>query len=214
MEDKQKAKNQILYLLKTKGVHTATNLAQQLQVSPMAIRQHLQALRSEGLVTYQEDRRPVGRPVKLWQLTAQSTHLFPDSHGDLMVDLLRGIETVFGATGIEKVLAERIQRQLNVYAKKLLAEEHHQDWRTRVAGLAQIRDGEGYMTEAIAQDDGALILVENHCPILAAARTCQQFCESELELFTAILGKEVTVTRVEHILNGDRCCAYLIRERI
>ncbi|MCY7282030.1 MAG: HTH domain-containing protein, partial [Cyanobacteria bacterium CAN_BIN43] len=66
---KQKVKDQILHLLKMQGAQTATDIAEQVQVSPMAIRQHLQRLQAERWVTYQEERRPLGRPVKLWELT-------------------------------------------------------------------------------------------------------------------------------------------------
>ena len=65
--EKVKVKQQILYLLKVKGQQPAVDLAAQLDVSPMAIRQHLQVLQDEQLVTYAEQRQPVGRPLKLWR---------------------------------------------------------------------------------------------------------------------------------------------------
>lgn len=55
-----------------------------------------------------------------------------------------------------------------------------------------------------------LLLVENHCPICTAARVCQGFCRSELEVFRDVLGPEVEVERVEHVLAGGRRCAYRI----
>ena len=57
---------------------------------------------------------------------------------------------------------------------------------------------------------GGLLLVENHCPICAAATACQGFCTSELDIFRAVLGPGVTVERSEHIVGGDRRCAYRI----
>ena len=56
------------------------------------------------------------------------------------------------------------------------------------------------------------ILAENHCPICAAARTCQGFCRSELALFRSLLAP-ANVTRVEYLLDGARRCAYRIRRR-
>ena len=32
------------------------------------------------------------------------------------------------------------------------------------------------MAEVEPQDDGSLLLIENHCPICAAATSCQSFC--------------------------------------
>lgn len=219
LEDKQKAKDQILHWLKVRGAQTATALAEQLQVSPMAVRQHLQALQAEQWVTYQEEKRPLGRPVKLWQLTERSLQLFPDSHADLMVDLLAGIQSLFGAEGLEKLVAERMQRQLQTYSSKLPEAIAMDGWASWVAQvgivepvqhLARLRTQEGYMAEVVEQE-GACLLIENHCPICAAAQTCQKLCGSELELFRMLLGPQATVERVEHLIQGDRRCAYQIR---
>ena len=79
--------------------------------------------------------------------------------------------------------------------------------------LIDIRSREGYMAEWRVDDDGSLLLVENHCPICAAAATCQGFCRSELEVFQEVLGPSVAIERVEHILAGARRCAYRIREK-
>ena len=65
------------------------------------------------------------------------------------------------------------------------------------------------MAEASATDDGFL-LVENHCPICAAATACQGFCRSELDAFRRTLGPGCRVDRVNHILAGARRCAYRI----
>jgi len=56
-------------------------------------------------------------------------------------------------------------------------------------------------------------LVENHCPICAAAKVCTGFCSTEQDLFRAVLGEKVIVERVEHIVAGDRRCAYRIQEQ-
>jgi predicted ArsR family transcriptional regulator len=204
---KQKVKDQILHLLKMQGAQTATAIAAQVQVSPMAIRQHLQSLQAERWVTYQEERRPLGRPVKLWELTLQAGDRFPNSHADLMVDLLKSVESVFGDAGLAQLVAERSQRQVQTYHAKVAKTG---TWQQRVWAIAQLRTQEGYMAEVIELPKGDLLLVENHCPIYAAAQTCQKLCGAELEVFRAVLGAGVTVERVEHILAGDRRCAYRV----
>lgn len=83
----------------------------------------------------------------------------------------------------------------------------------RVARLAEIRDREGYMAEYIKEEDGFL-LMEDHCPICAAAQACQRFCKSELETFQAVLGEDINIHRVEHIIAGARRCAYRIQREV
>jgi predicted ArsR family transcriptional regulator len=66
------------------------------------------------------------------------------------------------------------------------------------------------MAEFEMQGDSSFLLIENHCPICAAAKTCQGFCRSELELFRAAFGPDMSVTRQEHLLSEGRRCVYRI----
>lgn len=81
-----------------------------------------------------------------------------------------------------------------------------------VTFFLQIRERAGYMAQMEPLDEGWL-LVENHCPICVAARKCQGFCRSELQIFQAALGDENVVERREHLISGDRRCAYSIQPR-
>jgi predicted ArsR family transcriptional regulator len=76
--------------------------------------------------------------------------------------------------------------------------------------LVEIRTGEGYMAEVQAQADGSFLLVENHCPICAAAAACTGLCAREMEIFQSVLGENVKIDRVEHMISGARRCAYQI----
>ena len=74
-----------------------------------------------------------------------------------------------------------------------------------------MRTAEGYLAEAVPQGDGAVLLVEHHCPIADAARSCSGFCQGELELFRKVLGDDVVIERTQHLMAGDQRCAYRIR---
>jgi len=77
-----------------------------------------------------------------------------------------------------------------------------------------VRTEEGYMAEVRGEKDGSYLLVENHCPICAAANSCQGFCATELDLFRSVLGQGVDVEREDHIVSGDRRCAYRVKPKI
>ena len=66
------------------------------------------------------------------------------------------------------------------------------------------------MAEWRRDDDGSLVLVENHCPICAAAAKCQNLCRSELAIFRDVLGEAAEVERTDHVLAGARRCAYRV----
>ena len=66
------------------------------------------------------------------------------------------------------------------------------------------------MAEVTPEGHGQYLFIENHCPICAAAATCQGLCREELSLFRAVLGDKARVERTDHILAGARRCAYRI----
>ncbi len=197
----------MLFELKMGGPQTAGELALRLGVTAMAVRQHLAALESEQLVGFVDERRRVGRPARVWRLSERASERFPDSHAELTVDLIETLREVYGEEGLERLVDVRTQRQLEAYRRQLPGENAPLE--ERLEALARLRVREGYMAEWRRERDGFLF-VENHCPICAAATTCQRFCRDELELFRKLLGSDVRVERTEHIMAGARRCAYRI----
>jgi predicted ArsR family transcriptional regulator len=63
------------------------------------------------------------------------------------------------------------------------------------------------------KEGDSYLLVENHCPICAAAAACTGFCRSEQAIFEHVLGRDIRVERIEHLLAGARRCAYRITTR-
>ena len=204
-------RERVLFLLKTKGPQTAARMSSELGVTTMAVRQHLAVLEAEKLVDFTIQRREVGRPARVWQLTPKANERFSDGHSELAVGMLQAIQGAFGEQGLERLTQERTRQQADSYGARMPAPGAPIE--ERVATLAKMRCEEGYMAEWSRGRNGVIELVENHCSIANAARICPQLCSSELSLFRTLLGDDVSVDRVEHILSGDRCCAYRITER-
>jgi len=202
------ARERVLLVLKTKGSHTAARISKRLGVTAMAVRQQLAVLEREELVDFIDERRKVGRPARLWRLTQKGYDRFPDCHAELAVGMLQAVQSAFGDEGVDRLAAERTRQQAESYRARLAGLDNSLE--ERVATLARIRREEGYMAEWRRRPDGALELVENHCAIAKAARVCPKLCASELALFRAVLGDDVGVERIEHILTGGRCCSYRI----
>jgi predicted ArsR family transcriptional regulator len=202
------ARDKVLFQLKTRGPQTAGQLASRLGVTAMAVRQHLYTLAGDGLVAFADERRKVGRPARVWSITPAASSRFPDTHGDLTVELLKAVRTTFGEDGLDRLIGERSRQQREAYRSRMPAARAPLE--ERVAALARIRCEEGYMAEWSKDESGALVLSENHCPICAAATVCQGFCRDELAMFRELLGESVKITRTDHILAGARRCAYRI----
>ena len=197
----------ILKLLKTLGSTDATTLALRLKVSPMAVRQHLYKLRDEGSVNCREKAQGVGRPEKFWALTHYANRFFPDDHSTFVVKLIKAVEAQYGSKALQRILKNAIGNQISTYRERISKKA---SLPKKLAHLAEIRTAEGYMAEVGSKDSASFLFVENHCPICKAATACNAVCEAELSLFRSIFGKQVRLERTEHILSGDRRCAYQV----
>ena len=205
----ERTKSRLLFALKTSGPQTAAELAERENVTAVAARQHLDSLSAEGLVVYEDVKGAVGRPKRLWSLSQEGHQQFPDNHSGLVVSLLDGLKELYGQNGLEQLILHREQEARRVYGK---AVEGVEALDAKLAILADLRSREGYMASVeIDPEEDGFLLIENHCSICAAATACQGFCRSEMRLFQDVLGKNVRLTRAEHLLSGGRRCVYKIR---
>jgi len=197
-------------LLKREGPISADSAAAKLGITAMAVRQHLYALEAEGEAAHVAEARPRGRPVKLWRLTEAADSHFADSHSSLATDLIVQMKKAFGEEGVDRLLKLRNAELEKTYRAKT---DQAPSLRAKLEALARIRSAEGYMAEVRRDPEtGDWLLVENHCPICSAARLCTGLCREELALFNRVLGKNVRVERVSHILAGAGRCAYRVME--
>jgi predicted ArsR family transcriptional regulator len=202
-----KTRGAILRLLKTEGALDSAQLAERLGLTAMAVRQHLYALQREKFVAAEERPGDRGRPAKYWRLTPAADRFFPDAYAELSVALLDAMGDAFGSDGVQRVLESRCTRQQTAYAQHIVPGASLEE---NLRQLARLRTEEGYMAEVKPEGNGSFLFIENHCPICAAATVCKGFCDTELHLFRSVLGSDVGVERVEHIVSGDRRCAYRI----
>jgi predicted ArsR family transcriptional regulator len=192
--------------LKSRGPQTAGDLGAALKITGEAARQQLARLVEEGLVTAVAETRGVGRPSLIWRLTPKGNARFPDTHAELTVQLIDAVRTELGEKALGQLVAARGRTMEATYTEGM---KGAQGLKARIQRLVELRNRDGYMAEWSARGK-AYLLVENHCPICAAATACSGFCRSELELFSKLLGTDVSVTRVEHLIEGARRCAYAI----
>lgn len=198
--------DRILLLIKTRGPVSTATLAQALGMTAEAARQQVQKLTASGLIEGRQDGAAgVGRPRQVWALTEAGNGRFPDAHAQLTVQLIGSIRQLFGEAGLERLIGQREIESRAAYAALCTAKTLPR----RLEQLAAVRTREGYMART-ERDGRDWLLIEDHCPICAAARSCQGFCRSELQLFQEVVGPGAKVTREEHLLAGARRCVYRI----
>ncbi|PXA88377.1 MarR family transcriptional regulator [Nostoc sp. 3335mG] len=199
----------VLMALKMQPGLSAAAIGERLGITGEAARQQLLRLAQEGLVEALSVSSGVGRPSQAWSLTPAAEARFPDTHAALTLQLLDLIRANLGEAALDTLIAARENLTRAAYETAIADKA---DLRDRVAALADLRSGEGYMAQWREEADGTLLLVENHCPICAAATACQGFCRAELDVFRAVLGSDAQVEREEHIIAGGRRCSYRISE--
>lgn len=200
------AAERMLFQVKTRGPVSTAQLAQALDMTPEAARQQVHKLLAAGLVAGQQEAAAgVGRPRQNWVLTEAGHRRFPDTHAQLSVQLIGSIRQLFGQDGLDRLIAQREADARTLYQRACTGKTLGK----RLEQLAAVRSAEGYMAR-VERDGGNWLLLEDHCPICAAARSCQGFCRSELQLFQDVIGPGATVVREQHLLAGAARCVYRI----
>jgi len=202
-----KTADAVLFQLKSLGEAQAETVAQRLKITVQAVRQRLDRLLTENLVEFTDQPRGRGRPRRFWSLTLQAMSLFPDTHAQLTVDLIGTIRSELGEQAFARLLRKRAGEITRHYRSRLACEP---DMPAKLAALAEMRSAEGYMARLEELPDGGYLLIEDHCPICAAATACQGFCSIELEVFRGLLDRGWQIERQDHLLSGARRCTYRV----
>ncbi len=200
------SQDRILYRIKRLGPQSVRSLASDLGMTTMGVRQHLKQLsEAQLIIAMSEEPQARGRPARRWKLTGSGHGYFPDGHANITADLIASIRDLMGENAINQLIEKRTADTLAQYRAKMVGQDSIRD---RINTLAELRSAEGYMAEASELADGTFLLLEHHCPICIAARSCQGFCRSELEVFQSLFKHQATVTREDYLLHGARRCSY------
>lgn len=193
-------------MLKSAGPQPLSALARELMVTVEGARFQMLKLAKDGLVTSTATVAGRGRPQQLWSLTDLGHTRFPDTHAALTVKLMEVMKETLGEQAVAKVISANGDKGTNRY---LLELNGLKDLESRIRKFVAIRSKEGYMAQYV-KDDNGFILIENHCPICAAAQANREICKAEFKTLQGVFGEGVLITRVEYIIEGGRRCAYRI----
>lgn len=203
---KKPAADRILMFLKMRGEATSLSISKELSITKEGARKHLLNLAEEGLIRSVSKSEGVGRPSTYYTLTEKGLAQFPDSHADVTVQILRSVKNLLGENALDLLINDREKNTYERYEKALVKADSIEE---RLDVLVKVRSEEGYMAEW-TKEGTDYFLIENHCPICAAAAECQGFCRAELSNFRNLIGNEYQVERVNHILSGGQRCVYKI----
>ena len=197
-------RRQLLEVLKRRGEARAEELADALDVTVSAARQHLAALQTAGLVAHRELKGAPGRPKHVYHLTPAAEELFPKTYDEFATQL---VEFVGGEAPelLPRLFAQRSASRLDRVRPRL----EGKSFDARVRAVAALLDEDGYLTAVEQLDDGSYVLQEHNCALLGVAQLTPMPCASEIDFLRDAL-PDASVERVAHMLGGQHRCAYRI----
>ncbi|HEU4513436.1 MAG TPA: metalloregulator ArsR/SmtB family transcription factor [Nocardioidaceae bacterium] len=189
------------------GPSTAAALAERLDLTPAAVRRHLDHLMSEGAVEAREPRsgavRGRGRPAKVFALTDVGRDRFDQQYDDLAAQALRFLAETGGEDAVREFARRRVAN----------LESDYEQVRARKPDLSAAEA----VAEALTQSGYAASvreipigeqLCQQHCPVSHVAHEFPQLCEAETEVISRLLGRHVQ--RLATIAHGDGVCTTCI----
>lgn len=207
LTDLSPAQRHVLVALKKRGEASADELAEDLEITPSGVRQHLAALKSAGLVAARQERGRPGRPADLYHGTDMGESLFVRGSSDLSLELLGHLEEEDPEL-VSRIFERRRRRRVEQAQEKLSGKNLDE----KVVVLAEILDGEGYLADFDKLADGGYRMTLHSCAIWTVASQYGQACATELEFLRDLL-PEAEVERVAHKMAGAFVCGYELRPR-
>ncbi len=191
----------ILETLKRTGDLTASQLAEQLNVTAMAARQHLAVLEAEGLVETSLRRSGVGRPSGVYRLTEKGHETFPRFYDDLVLSILKSVKALQGPAGLRIILERRADDISQAYGPQL----RRLPPRDRLQALFEVLVKTGHLPEF---EEGAeqVVITEYNCPIARVSREFPEICRSELRLMENLV--DLPVKRDSCMAEKGPFCRY------
>jgi predicted ArsR family transcriptional regulator len=189
-------------------------VAEHLDLTASAVRKHLDALLTDGVVTARESSsrlpRGRGRPARTFVLTDAGRATFESAYDDLAVGALRFLSEFGGSTAVEEFARSRVgeleaRYRAVVDAAAEVSGDPDVALGNKAAALAAVLSGDGYAASVHATPAvGGVELCQNHCPVAHVAEQFPQLCEAETEAFGRLLGTHVQ--RLATIAHGDVVC--------
>src|SRR5690606_13177433 len=175
------------FMLRNKHGTTVEELAQHLEITRNAVRQHLAALENDGLVQKTLTRPSRGRPGQLYTLTHEGQETFPRQYSWFAQLLLESLGEVSETNTMDDRLVgmgEKVGKQLrNQYAEFKSPEE-------KIKKLSELMEELGYSARVPASGSDTIIEADN-CVFHNLAFKNPDICKFDLALLSTFTESEV-----------------------
>lgn len=197
-------KRRLLKLMKRRGEITLDDAVEVIDRARPTLRDHLNRMGRDGLVTRRPQKQGRGRPSMCYRMTPRAEQLFPRREGAVFSEFLsylkdqgqtRLIEDFFEAFWDERL--EEVERRLPTSLDAAGLQEI-------VDALKEVLQKEGFMPEVQVGDEQITVQACN-CPFSEIVEATDLPCSSEACFYEKLFEQ---VERTRHMPDGDEACAY------
>lgn len=178
-------------------------LCEALRVTHNAVRQHLTALITAGLVEHGLARPSGGRPQARYLLTIRGRDLFPQQYGLIAMALLEQLYAQGNRESVQQLLGSMGKSLGTAAASRVDAT----DTASIAASLAEQLDALGYEALVVKHGDEAQIEAYN-CVFHSLAKQHPDVCRFDLAFLETASGR--SVQHMECLVRGGQSCRFRI----
>jgi predicted ArsR family transcriptional regulator len=207
-----RTRSRVLHMVSAEGPITAAELGRHLDLTPAAVRRHLDALVEQGAVAPHEPpggRRGRGRPARAYVVSEAGHRSLEADYDSLAVEVLRYLSEHGGPQAVADFARSRVGALEDRYAAELAVVGD--DPAARAETLVDLLSRDGFAASARPVGTGGFSgvqLCQGHCPVQHAAEQFPTFCEAETDAFSRLLG--VHVQRLATLAGGDHVCTTFV----
>ena len=201
----QDTRQQILEILKRDQEGTVQDLSQQLGLTSVTVRHHLEILRAEGYITepeVQRSNRP-GRPRYIYQLTSTAADLFPNNYSGLTNALLDALEDRLSPQEYVELLEDAAHRMADKAGRLPLDPKDRVE---RVERITDFLNCQGFVARWEEEGDGRFSITISNCPYHYVVQQHTEVCRIDEVILQSLVGGELTPKKREAYEGG--LCRY------
>jgi predicted ArsR family transcriptional regulator len=203
----ESTREQVLRIVRGHREVTVAQLAADLDLSPQAVRRHLDSLRADGYVDVRLERHAIGRPALAYFATERGEEVSGRTYLQLLSRLLRHLEKDADA-GQPAVLDQVFAGIAAEVAADHAAEVRGSSLDERIAEASAALEREG-IVDGWSKDGDVFQIVNGDCPYLRLAEMSSAPCRADQQSIELLLRTQVDQTK--RIVDGSPVCEYIIR---
>ncbi len=182
-------------------------LAKVLDISRVAVQQHVVGLEGDGYIKKNSLNKTGGRPVAIYGITDKGINYFPKQYAWFSDLILSELWQEMGSEGFKDYM-QRLGIRL---ADNLRSQFEGKNLNDRMDELLVIMTNLGFqVTTAVESEAGKSVIRANNCIYHDLAQKHNEICAFDLALMSSLLDKEVK--QLSCMAKGDCACHFRIQD--